>query len=135
MTPLLQHLLESTVFAVVVWLATLALRRNHARSRHLLWMAASVKFLIPFSVFVALGTYTVRQPAAPVPVPPQPGAVPREPTPVPPQLCPVPWPAMPLMPMLPEANVNSVAWVVTSIALTVLKVAAWSVDRSPASCP
>ncbi|HWB86462.1 MAG TPA: M56 family metallopeptidase [Bryobacteraceae bacterium] len=67
MNGLLQHLLESTLFAAVVWLVTLALRRNRARTRHALWMAASVKFLIPFSLFVALGSRIVPQTAAPIP--------------------------------------------------------------------
>jgi bla regulator protein blaR1 len=49
------HLWQSTVFAGIVWLLTLALRRNHARVRHWLWFAASIKFLIPFSLFISLG--------------------------------------------------------------------------------
>src|SRR5262249_16646522 len=32
-------------------------RENHARVRYWLWLAASVKFLIPFSALVALGSY------------------------------------------------------------------------------
>jgi bla regulator protein BlaR1 len=36
-------------------LLTLALRRNHARVRHWVWLAASCKFLIPLSVLIALG--------------------------------------------------------------------------------
>ena len=63
------HLLQSTVFAAAIWLVNLALRRHHARARHALWMAASVKFLLPFSLFVTLGSQLVRQPAAPVPAP------------------------------------------------------------------
>jgi bla regulator protein blaR1 len=50
------HLWQSTLFAGIVWLLTLALRKNHARVRHSLWLAASFKFLIPFSVFIALGS-------------------------------------------------------------------------------
>ena len=49
------HLWQSTAFAAVVWLATLLLRRNQARVRYGLWLAASVKFLIPFSLLVGLG--------------------------------------------------------------------------------
>jgi uncharacterized protein (TIGR03435 family) len=41
---------------MVVWLATLLLRRNQARLRYGLWLAASVKFLIPFSLLVGLGS-------------------------------------------------------------------------------
>jgi uncharacterized protein (TIGR03435 family) len=50
------HLWQSTAFAAVVWLATLLLRRNQARVRYVLWLAASVKFLIPFSLLVGLGS-------------------------------------------------------------------------------
>jgi bla regulator protein blaR1 len=56
MNGIADHLWQSTVFAGVVWLLTLALRKNHARVRHDLWLAASIKFLIPFSMFVALGS-------------------------------------------------------------------------------
>jgi len=49
------HLWQSTVFAVAAGLLTLALRKNHARARYWLWLAASLKFLVPFSWLVALG--------------------------------------------------------------------------------
>lgn len=52
--PLLNHLWQSTVFAAGVWLLTLVLRRNAARVRYRLWMAASLKFLIPFSLLIAV---------------------------------------------------------------------------------
>jgi uncharacterized protein (TIGR03435 family) len=51
------HLWQSTAFAVLAWLQTVALRKNSARSRYWLWMAASVKFLIPFSLLVGAGSY------------------------------------------------------------------------------
>ncbi len=67
---LMNHLWQSTLFVIVIWLAALALRRNGARVRCWLWTAASVKFLVPFSVLVSLGerfqwraTPTVVQPA------------------------------------------------------------------------
>ncbi len=53
---LANHLWQSTLFACVVGLATLALRRNSASVRHGLWVAASLKFLIPFSLLVGLGS-------------------------------------------------------------------------------
>jgi uncharacterized protein (TIGR03435 family) len=53
--PLLHHLWQSTVFAGGVWLLTLALRRNPAPLRYRLWLAASIKFLIPFSLLIAAG--------------------------------------------------------------------------------
>src|SRR5262245_54212311 len=50
------HILESTAFAAVCALATLALRNNRAQVRYALWFAASAKFLIPFAVLSRLGT-------------------------------------------------------------------------------
>jgi uncharacterized protein (TIGR03435 family) len=49
------HLWQSTVFAAAAGLLTLILRKNHARARYWVWLAASVKFLIPFSLLVNLG--------------------------------------------------------------------------------
>jgi bla regulator protein BlaR1 len=49
------HLWQSTLFAGVAALATLALRRNSAAARHAIWLAASVKFLVPFAALIALG--------------------------------------------------------------------------------
>jgi bla regulator protein BlaR1 len=51
------HLWQSTLFVVVVALLTLAFRSNRAGTRYGLWMAASVKFLVPFSVLIKLGGY------------------------------------------------------------------------------
>ncbi|MGA3235016.1 MAG: M56 family metallopeptidase [Bryobacteraceae bacterium] len=56
MIPLANHLLQSTLFAAVIGLLALAFRRDRARTRHSLWMAASVKFLIPFSLLVSLSS-------------------------------------------------------------------------------
>jgi bla regulator protein blaR1 len=52
---LANHLWQSTLFAAAVWLLTLALRNNRAAVRHAVWLAASIKFLIPFSLLVSLG--------------------------------------------------------------------------------
>ena len=49
------HLWQSTVFAAAVGLLTLALRKHRARVRHGLWLAASIKFLIPLAVLIGLG--------------------------------------------------------------------------------
>jgi beta-lactamase regulating signal transducer with metallopeptidase domain len=51
------HLWQSTLFAVIAGLLTLVLRRNHARARYWLWLAASLKFLIPFSLLVGVGSH------------------------------------------------------------------------------
>jgi beta-lactamase regulating signal transducer with metallopeptidase domain len=52
---LMNHLWQSTLLVIVIWLATLALRKNAARVRCWLWTAASVKFLVPLSILVSLG--------------------------------------------------------------------------------
>jgi uncharacterized protein (TIGR03435 family) len=53
--PQASHLWQSTLFAAVAGLLTLALRRNQARVRYWLWLAASYKFLFPFSWLVSIG--------------------------------------------------------------------------------
>ncbi|HEY2069894.1 MAG TPA: M56 family metallopeptidase [Rhizomicrobium sp.] len=64
MSALFDHLWQSTLFAGVLGLLTLAFRRNGAAVRYGLWFAASVKFLLPFSALIALGGYLFR-PLAP----------------------------------------------------------------------
>jgi uncharacterized protein (TIGR03435 family) len=49
------HLWQSTAVTGIAWLLTLSLRNNHARTRYWVWMIASVKFLIPFSLLIAAG--------------------------------------------------------------------------------
>ena len=49
------HLWQSTLFAMAMWLLTLRWRKNQAQARYWLWMAASLKFLVPFSLLIALG--------------------------------------------------------------------------------
>jgi bla regulator protein blaR1 len=50
------HLWQSTIFAVLAAILTLAFRKNQARIRHSLWLAASLKFLVPFSLLISLGS-------------------------------------------------------------------------------
>ena len=57
MAPLINHLWQSTVGVLVAWLLALALRGNQARTRYWVWMIASVKFLIPFSLLIAAGEW------------------------------------------------------------------------------
>jgi bla regulator protein blaR1 len=54
---LADHLWQSTLFAIAAGLFTVLLRKNSARVRYWLWLAASLKFLIPFSLFVSIGKY------------------------------------------------------------------------------
>lgn len=60
------HLWQSTVFAALVGLATLAFRKNGAAVRHALWLAASVKFLVPFAALIAVGPLAGLRPPAPL---------------------------------------------------------------------
>ena len=53
---MINHLWQSTVFAVLAAILTLAFRRNKAQVRYWLWFGASIKFLIPFSLLIALGS-------------------------------------------------------------------------------
>lgn len=63
----LNHVWQSTAFAAVVGLVAFALRGHSARGRFWLWTLASVKFLVPFALLSALGTYLA--PVAPPPAP------------------------------------------------------------------
>jgi bla regulator protein BlaR1 len=64
--PLANHLWQSTLFAVAAGLLTLLLRNNRAHARYCLWLAASAKFLIPFSLLVFVGSQFARHtPIAP----------------------------------------------------------------------
>ena len=51
------HLWQSTLFAGLTALLALALRNNQARTRYWLWLIASAKFLVPFSLLVAMGQH------------------------------------------------------------------------------
>ncbi len=55
--PLANHLLQSTLFAAIAGLLAMAFRRNRAQVRYCLWLAASLKFCLPFSLLVAAGVY------------------------------------------------------------------------------
>jgi uncharacterized protein (TIGR03435 family) len=63
---LIDHLWQSTIFAGAAWLLTLALRKNRAQVRYWVLFVASVKFLVPFSLLVGLGSLAPRRTAAPV---------------------------------------------------------------------
>jgi uncharacterized protein (TIGR03435 family) len=69
MSELVNHIWQSTLFAGVAGLLTLILRKNRAAVRHGLWLAASVKFLIPFSLLIGLGSQIEWRKAATVPEP------------------------------------------------------------------
>jgi uncharacterized protein (TIGR03435 family) len=52
---LTNHIWQSTLFAVAAGLMTLAFRKNRAQVRYWLWLSASLKFLLPFSLLMSLG--------------------------------------------------------------------------------
>ncbi|GGH07746.1 M56 family metallopeptidase [Silvibacterium dinghuense] len=51
----LNHLWQSTVVVLLVWILTATFRSNRASLRYALWMTASAKFLLPFSLLIAIG--------------------------------------------------------------------------------
>ena len=51
----LDHLWQSTLVALGAWLLTLACRKARAGVRYGVWLAASVKFLVPFAALAAIG--------------------------------------------------------------------------------
>ncbi|HEX6463581.1 MAG TPA: M56 family metallopeptidase, partial [Vicinamibacterales bacterium] len=59
------HLWQSTLFAGAMALLALVLRRNGAHVRYWLWLGASIKFFVPFAIFMGLGAFA----AAPAPAP------------------------------------------------------------------
>jgi bla regulator protein BlaR1 len=63
LAPLANHLWQSTLCICVAWLLTRALRRNAAAVRYWLWLAASLKFLIPFSLLIGVGSQVAWQTA------------------------------------------------------------------------
>ncbi len=60
------HLWQSTLFGAVAALLALTLTKNHARARHWLWLSASVKFLIPFSLLITIGSHIAWPTATPI---------------------------------------------------------------------
>jgi beta-lactamase regulating signal transducer with metallopeptidase domain len=51
----IDHLWQSTLFTGLIGLLTLAFRTNGAHIRFVLWLTASLKFLVPFSLIVGAG--------------------------------------------------------------------------------
>jgi len=49
------HLWQSTVFAALAALVAMALRHHRAQVRYWVWMAAALKFLVPFAALAAIG--------------------------------------------------------------------------------
>src|SRR5262249_42626157 len=56
LTAIANHLWQSTAFAAVAALLAFSLRAYRAHTRHCIWLIASLKFLVPFSLLTGLGT-------------------------------------------------------------------------------
>jgi len=65
MNEILNHLLQSTLFAATVAVVNMMLRRNSPRLRYWLWLSASLKFLVPFSWLVSMGAIVQLPPDTP----------------------------------------------------------------------
>ena len=69
---LANHLWQSTLFAGAAWLLTIFLKKNRARIRYWIWFSVSIKFLIPFSILISLGSLIAPEWAkAPAQIPPE----------------------------------------------------------------
>jgi bla regulator protein BlaR1 len=66
LTALGNHLWQWTLFAAMAGVLALILQKYHARVRYWVWLAASIKFLIPFSLLVAIGSRLAWSPGSPV---------------------------------------------------------------------
>jgi uncharacterized protein (TIGR03435 family) len=61
---LTNHLWQSTLFAIATALLTLVFRNNHAKVRYWLWLSASLKFFVPFSLLISFASQLEWAPAA-----------------------------------------------------------------------
>jgi uncharacterized protein (TIGR03435 family) len=62
-TLIANHLWQSTIVTCLLGLLTLAFRRHRAQVRYGLWLAASLKFFVPFAVLVSAGSHMGWRPA------------------------------------------------------------------------
>src|SRR5688572_15196723 len=60
LTDIVNHLWQSTLIAAAIAALVATLRDHGAHVRYWLWLAASVKFLIPFSLLASLGSTLLR---------------------------------------------------------------------------
>jgi uncharacterized protein (TIGR03435 family) len=63
------HLWQSTVFALAGGVFTLLLRKNRAEVRYWIWLSASLKFFIPLSILIGLGSRVHWTHSAPIATP------------------------------------------------------------------
>ena len=65
---IINHLWQSSCFALLAGLLTFVLRKNSPKVRYWVWLSASLKFLIPFALLVSLGGVVPRPTRRPVSV-------------------------------------------------------------------
>ncbi len=65
---IINHLWQSSCFALLAGLLAFALRKNSPKIRYWVWLSASLKFLIPFALLVILGSVVPRPARHPVSV-------------------------------------------------------------------
>ena len=65
---IINHLWQSSCFALLAGLLAFALRKNSPKVRYWVWLGASLKFLIPFALLVSLGSVVPRPARHPVSV-------------------------------------------------------------------
>ncbi len=121
---LANHVWQSTAFAAVAWLMTMAFRGNRAQVRYWIWLSASVKFLLPFSLLVGAGNRLEWAPAL--------GAMPatalmaRSMAPVG-QPLPGAWPFMPALPVARDWAAFAIfgVWMCGFAAVALLRFRGW----------
>ncbi|MGC4050159.1 MAG: M56 and DUF3738 domain-containing protein [Paludibaculum sp.] len=69
LSPAANHVWQSTLFATVAWAVAHSLRQHGPQLRYSIWLAASLKFLVPFSLLVTAGSFFHWNQAPPVSVP------------------------------------------------------------------
>ena len=57
---IVNHLWQSSCFALLAGLLAFVLRKNSPKIRYWVWLSASLKFLIPFALLVSLGNVVPR---------------------------------------------------------------------------
>lgn len=103
MPALLNHLWQSSLVAAMAALLAWRLRRHSARLRFWIWMFASLKFLLPFSVLAAAGGWLFRHShAAPAALPPPALAIVARPFAAPAPIFVAPLPGGPIVPAPPN---------------------------------
>jgi uncharacterized protein (TIGR03435 family) len=66
---IINHLWQSSCFALLAGLLAFLLRRYSPKVRYWVWLSASLKFLVPFALLVSLGSVVPHPPPHPLSVP------------------------------------------------------------------